>query len=344
MMPEFSVIVPIYNVEKYLNQCVDSILSQKYENFELILVDDGSKDKCGAICDEYSITDSRVRVIHKKNGGLVDARNTGVEHAKGEYTLYVDGDDWVSSDWLQVIHNAIKEIRPDIVSFNAYKSIDGKNQPLITSKFIGTYLKERINAEILPRLLYDCKSSFYEFGILPAVWAKAFKTELLKKNLCRDTRITFGEDTACSYSCIIQADSYVGIDNNLYFYRQNRESMTKAYDARRFERISILFDYLDKTLILKDENIKEQYVFYRAFCILYAILNESKNTININQSANNCRKNLEKYHYIKELKEIKNTNIGFFWKLIHSSIINNRYLIAMILCRAAVKLKYSYKG
>ena len=104
MSTTFSVIVPIYKVEKYLNKCIDSILKQTFQDFELILVDDGSPDKCPKICDEYAKKDKRVRVIHKENAGLVAARNTGIKEAKGDYICYVDGDDWISENDNLLIH------------------------------------------------------------------------------------------------------------------------------------------------------------------------------------------------------------------------------------------------
>ena len=96
--PKISVIVPVYNVEKYLHRCVDSILAQTFNDFELLLIDDGSKDKSGAICDEYAAKDSRVRVFHKENGGVSSARNLGLENAKGDWIIFIDSDDWIADD------------------------------------------------------------------------------------------------------------------------------------------------------------------------------------------------------------------------------------------------------
>ena len=104
-MPRLSVIVPVYKVEKYIHKCVDSILNQTFTDFELILVDDGSPDNCGRICDEYAEKDSRVRVIHKKNGGVSDARNVGVVESKGDYISFVDPDDWIETNALEQIWN-----------------------------------------------------------------------------------------------------------------------------------------------------------------------------------------------------------------------------------------------
>lgn len=107
--PEISVIVPVYKVEKYLKRCVDSILGQTFENIEIILVDDGSPDNCGEMCDQYARQDERVQVIHKENGGLSSARNVGIEQAKGEYIAFIDSDDWLDADMLEILYDAVKK-------------------------------------------------------------------------------------------------------------------------------------------------------------------------------------------------------------------------------------------
>lgn len=124
MKKMFSVIVPIYKVEAFLEKCIESILQQTYENFELILVDDGSPDNCPLICDRYSKKDVRIRTIHKLNGGLVSARNTGLLSAVGDYICYVDGDDWLVPDALQKVkENAIDKYHPDMIIYNNVSSI-----------------------------------------------------------------------------------------------------------------------------------------------------------------------------------------------------------------------------
>ena len=109
MDPLVSIIVPVYNVKPYLNRCVDSLLGQSYQNMELLLVDDGSTDGSETLCDEYAAQDARVRVLHKKNGGLSDARNAGVDAAKGEYLSFVDGDDWVSPYYIENLYRALEQ-------------------------------------------------------------------------------------------------------------------------------------------------------------------------------------------------------------------------------------------
>ena len=124
--PSVTLIVPVYNVEKYLNRCIDSILNQTLEDFELILVDDGSKDNSGNICDEYMRKDRRVKVIHKENGGLSDARNSGIEISTGEYLSFIDSDDWVEKEFLETLYNNAIKYQAEIVIVNLHKVFDNK--------------------------------------------------------------------------------------------------------------------------------------------------------------------------------------------------------------------------
>ena len=140
MSTTFSVIVPIYKVEKYLNKCIDSILKQTFQDFELILVDDGSPDKCPKICDEYAKKDKRVRVIHKENAGLVAARNTGIKEAKGDYICYVDGDDWISENLLQTVWSkAVSKYDVEMVVYSAVRQFTDTQEQLPKSVPEGLY-------------------------------------------------------------------------------------------------------------------------------------------------------------------------------------------------------------
>ena len=290
----FSIVVPIYNVEKFLDQCITSVLSQSYDNYELILVDDGATDNSGKICDAYALKNDHIRVIHKANGGLVSARRAGVMAAKGEYVGYVDGDDWVSDNWLAEVNKVITEAHPDVVEYNAFKSIDGKNVEMKTSHFRGFFGEKEVKEKIVPCMLCDRNQRFYTFGVLPAVWSKMIKTEILRDSLCSEDKITFGEDVACIYNSILECKSFYGIDIPLYYYRQNSQSMTKAYDARRFERLGVLFAYLNKELLRNNQQLKSQYDRYVLFCIFYASLNEAKNTASFKEMGKKFEEGLKK--------------------------------------------------
>ena len=120
MQPKVSIIVPIYNVEKYIHKCIDSILSQTFTDFELILVDDGSPDKCGEICEQYALKDNRIKVVHKENGGLSDARNAGIDVASGKYIYFIDSDDWISPNSIISLLNFAEDNQCEIVQGGFY--------------------------------------------------------------------------------------------------------------------------------------------------------------------------------------------------------------------------------
>lgn len=341
--PQFSIVVPIYNVEKFLDQCIKSVLSQSYDNYELILVDDGSTDNSGKICDTYASKNAHIRVIHKVNGGLVSARRAGVMAATGEYVGYVDGDDWVSDNWLTEVNKVITEVHPDIVEYNAFKSTDGKNVEMKTSHFRGYFGEKEVAEKIIPCMLCDKNQKFYTFGILPAVWSKIIKTDILRENLCSEDKITFGEDVACIYNSLLKCRSFYGIDTPLYYYRQNSQSMTKAYDARRFERLRVLFVYLNKELLQNNKQLNEQYDSYVLFCIFYAALNEAKNNISFREMGKKFGDGLKKLDLANFVNETT-VKVGIPWNMMLYLIKKEKYRMLMVLCRAIVKVKYSYKS
>lgn len=220
-----SVIVPIFKVETYLRECVDSVLGQSYNDYELILVDDGSPDGCPAICDEYATKDSRIKVVHKPNGGLVSARKAGVIIATGDYAMCLDGDDYLEADCLQKVAEQIEKFSPDVICFGHNETCNGK---LVSRPIKGyeseVYNRNEIQRKIFPNLLYSMtKPSF------PAsVWAKCYKMELYREEqLAVADCIKIGEDYAVSKPCVYRAESLVVMKCCLYNYRLNPESMTK---------------------------------------------------------------------------------------------------------------------
>ena len=148
-----SIIVPVYNVEKYIDKCIKSILEQTYKNLQIILIDDGSQDKSGQICDEYELQDNRIEVIHKKNGGLSDARNLGIKKARGEYIGFVDSDDYISKNMYEDMYKIIQEKDSDVCICNVYNVIDGKE--ILKNEDNG--LKEYNKIEILKVIKFQKK-------------------------------------------------------------------------------------------------------------------------------------------------------------------------------------------
>lgn len=269
-----SIIVPIYKVEQYLRQCVDSIIAQTYKDIEIILVDDGSPDNCPAMCDEYAAKDGRVKVVHKKNGGLISARKAGLAVASGEYTCFVDGDDSLEPDMYEHIANAIKETGADCVItqfFYSYPDREQSSDYMLTKPF---YLREDIEKEIFPVMLFA--PPFYSFGIYPNCWTKVFRTEILKKHLNDvDERIRLGEDTAFTYACIMECKSLAFVDKPLYHYRVNPDSLTKAYDAKLPEIYLLPYLAVKNKSISLGVDLEKQLPYYLLYLVNFAVRNEA---------------------------------------------------------------------
>ena len=178
-MSLFSIIVPIYNVEEYLPKCIDSIIKQSFQDFELILVDDGSPDSCPQICDRYAALDTRVKVIHKENGGLVSARKAGVAVAAGKYICFVDGDDFIQEDMLETYANELKKKQVDIIcaSYTEYLSELKSTRKVSQSIPCGVYDKQQLRENVYPRMLST--SPFFTFYIKPSVCIKCINTKIV---------------------------------------------------------------------------------------------------------------------------------------------------------------------
>ena len=294
----YSVIVPIYKVEKYLKKCIDSILNQTFNDFELILVDDGSPDNCPQICDEYAQSNSKIKVIHKKNGGLVSARNTGIKAAVGDYICYVDGDDWIHEDTLKNLYeDSIKNYSPDMVIFGIVKLFSNKKEEIFTDLKDGLYTKDELIKDVYPYMMYDNRKPFCKGLIFPAACNKIYKRELLLEHYCRDERIRMGEDNAFVYECTWNSEK-IYISNKIYYYynQLNPGAMNQSYDEKRFENNKYLFDYMTKRLQGQNEDLDKQLNAFRAYWITMAVFHEvkcGKKTIeaakHIKQGINNCK-------------------------------------------------------
>lgn len=244
----FSVIISIYKVEKYLRQCIESVLDQTYTDFELILVDDGSPDSCPQICDEYAVRDKRVRVIHKENGGLMSTRKVGVSEAKGQYVCFVDGDDFIHKDMLATYDGVLKESRADIIcsGYTEYYDLSASGIQIGQQIPCGVYSKELLCINVYPRMLSS--SPYFSFYIKPSVCTKCFNRKMIS-DIYRNIpdNISLGEDAAATYPALLKSDSIVAIDYFGYYYRQIQTSMTHSYDGRLYEKVKNLLVYLKKT-------------------------------------------------------------------------------------------------
>lgn len=241
-----SVIVPVYKVEEYIYRCADSILAQSFKDFELILVDDGSPDNCGKICDEYAQKDKRITVIHKENGGLSDARNTGIDRAlknsNSNWITFIDSDDWVHTDYLKNLYNAVKENNVDI-SVCGYVNTTGEDDLHTKNSEINT-------------LLCTPEDFFINNNINAVVaWGK-----LYKKNLWNDIRYPYGkihEDEFTTHKLLFKCPQIAFVDSVLYYYYTNSNGiMGKKWTPKRLDALDA---FESRISFFKDNGFEKVY-------------------------------------------------------------------------------------
>lgn len=243
-LPYLSVVVPIYGVEDYLEECIDSILSQTYQNLEILLIDDGAKGREPQICDSYAEKDSRIQVIHKKNGGLVAARKTGLENATSEFVTFVDGDDFIAPDYYEKMMKWVITEAPDLV-VAAFTRVRHHQQIIEPQK-----MEDGIYEGTSLQTVFENMNCYGSQFFVPGIWAptcfKVYRTRVLRE-LTQDipNNIRLGEDAAVSYPYILKCKKIV-IDNSIhgYHYRYLENSMSKLADASLFTASSALYEYL----------------------------------------------------------------------------------------------------
>lgn len=219
-----SVIVPVYNVEKYLNRCVESIVQQTYKYLEIILVDDGSPDKCPNICDEWSKRDDRILVIHKTNGGLSDARNAGLSIATGEYIAFVDSDDWIHAEYIEHLYTAIKNHKVDIAACDIYwvymeSTLDEINKPMVKVYSTEEALETLINGETFRAV----------------AWNKLYHKDLLNGELFEVGR--YHEDEFFTYRILAKSKRMAFVNEKLYYYFQREGSIMNSISSKHLDAL-----------------------------------------------------------------------------------------------------------
>lgn len=235
-----SVIIPVYNREKYLRKCLDSLVAQTYKELEIILVDDGSKDLSGQICDEYVEKYNNFFVCHQENKGVVSARNVGMAMAKGEYVTFVDSDDWVEPDFYEkLVSFLFGEEDVDMVTSGIVYEWGDRKENVVDTVECGVYEKESIKNSIWPKMAYDAKLT--KQGISASLCNKIFKHNKLKNIMDNiDETIKYCEDGAAVYIYITKAEKIVVTDYCGYHYIQHDDSSIHSFSEQSFETILTL--------------------------------------------------------------------------------------------------------
>ncbi|MBR3622282.1 MAG: glycosyltransferase family 2 protein [Selenomonadaceae bacterium] len=253
-----SIVVPIYRIESYITTCIDSILGQTYKNMEIILVDDGSDDYCPKICDNYVSHDTRVHVIHKKNGGLTSARKAGICHATGEYVLYVDGDDWLEPDYVEKMVEPLKKEKVDIVgNTSIYMNYsDGRQIERAAPMRSGWYRGAEIISKIYPN--YISEDKFYDAPLSTNLYLYLFRRDFLVKiQMQVEDEIAMGEDMALTFRAFLNASSFAVINYPGYHYRQHPNSMIHKIEGDHFQRINLLYKNM-KRAVTENKNVERK--------------------------------------------------------------------------------------
>lgn len=262
MQPLISVIVPVYGVEAYLDRCVESIVSQLYPKLEIILVDDGSPDSCPAMCDVWAARDSRIKVIHKTNGGLSDARNAGFQIATGDYISFVDSDDWIEPEFISALYNALMENRAEIAECGTiYVAETGEH----------IRIRRTPAQNPLDRIEALCKLVL-EDGVYQTVWNKLYKRSVIDG--IPFSKGKYNEDDFWTYQVFDRIETLAFVERPMYNYLQRGNSiMGSSYSLKRLDGLEARFErmfYLQKYPQIA-ALVREQFLFdcmYHCQCVL----------------------------------------------------------------------------
>lgn len=260
MLSKVSIVVPIYNVEKYLKRCIESILNQTYTNLEIILVDDGSPDNCGKISDQYMEMDSRIKALHKTNGGLSDARNYGMQYVTGEYTIFVDSDDWLDRNMIKEMVNNSHKFNTDVVQTAFYYAYDDY------LLFDNRYYSKDDSPVVL-----DNSSLMYELvkneKVKNFAWGKLYKTNIIR-NIPFENGVLF-EDVFWAHQVMHHVNTFVILNQPLFYYYQRSDSISGSYTSRNLDIIKGLKErhsFLEKYY---GDLINESYKVILKTCLIH---------------------------------------------------------------------------
>ena len=318
-----SVIVPIYNVEKYLNKCIESIISQTYKNLEIILVDDGSQDLCPKICDEYAKKDNRIKVIHKENNGVSAARNTGIDIAQGKWIAFIDADDWVDENYLKILISESDE-NIDIIGCG-YKRVNGNNIEKVNNND-ETIIYD--NVKFIEKLLNV--QNGYGF-----VHTKLIRKSLIN-NVKFDCNIKVGEDALFNMQLAKKTKRIKIINKALYNYRISLESTVKKYDKNYVEKyynaMQKCYNYIYKNFVDNTEIISNIHNFIVYHVMLIAI-NYCYNPENLEKNKRKLLKNVCKIELFSEaIKKSNYNDLSLSRKIMLFTLKYKLYILSSLIC------------
>lgn len=338
-MPEISVIVPVYRAESFLRKCTESILSQTFSDLELLLVDDGSPDGSGALCDAIAREDSRVRVFHKENGGVSSARNLGLEEARGRYIAFADADDWLPPDGLALLHAALEKSGADTAGGAHFRvEPDGKSETEPGAMPAGVYGPEEIRTGLIDRLLGE------RMGKPGQVLNGFIWRFLYSRSIIRDNHITFAgaylEDELFLLEYFCYSEKLAMIGQPVYYYLQNPASVTRRYLADYMQTFETFMQA--KTALAEKHGLGENLPLWRENSnwsgLLIAIGNEfaGGNPATLAQKRQNVKAICARPEMARAIQAIQPQGLG-----------RNKQMVADLVCKGhffLLSLLYWYKN
>ena len=308
-----SVIIPVYKAEKYLKRCIDSVCNQSYSNLEIILIDDGSPDRCGIICDEYAKKDNRIKVLHIQNNGVSNARNQGMKIMTGDYVQFVDSDDYLKEDMTETLVNSLEHHHSDLVICgfcNVNRSGEVEEYP---KEKQGVYEIQKFAIGMLK------EPQAYSYGVL---WNKLFKADVIRNHKLEFIQnITFGEDFIFNLSYMEKIKTVYVLQKSMYYYLRYNDNSLMYEMAKKQNTIEDFVQASDKRILI--------FKYYKKFCENIGIYTQNKNRINdylfqfdvtakigLLTRKMSIKEKKQAWSYLTQNKEIKNCkkNITFFYR------------------------------
>lgn len=294
-MPKVSVIIPVYNIEKYISKCIETVANQTYKNCEIILVDDGSTDNSGEICDKYTQKYSNIKCYHKKNGGASSARNLGIEKSNGEYVIFVDGDDYISSE--DMLEKLVPYLKYDVVQYKMIYFYEKKNKSVLLND-LEIYHDENIMEQLKNKTING------ELSISPCDKAVR-KSVLIDNNLFFDEKL-ISEDIDWSLKLYLCASSMYTINLDFYVYRQQREGSTTNKCTSK--SIKSLFYVINKWVNYNYDNGNTKNIYYNYIAYQYVLL---LTVINRKNCSRKLKKDIYKLNYLMKYHDNYKVNMAY---------------------------------
>jgi len=336
-----SVVIPVYNVDKYLDRCIESIISQTYKRLEIIVIDDGSTDSSSKKCDEWARKDNRIRVIHKENEGLGEARNTGIENAKGDYICFVDSDDYINENTVEESVSYIKKYNAEIVCYgfiieDAHRNITNIVKSDNEIFFEG---KDKIREEFIPGMIGMNPKTGKRIGLWMSLCGGVFSLKLIKNSKwkCESERNIISEDVYSLLELYGYTNKVVVTDRVFYHYCRNEKSLTHTYRADRYEKIKQFYD----ECIIKCEKMTYPIVIKQELCQPYLDYTiETMKQIVASKKVNN-RYEIKKIIYDRHLQNVLSQSKKNKWPLSKKILFfaMRHYLVSVCIFLLLIKTK-----